>query len=282
MTPDARGLFHRVIMQSGGFGRGAYTSEMAAARADQFIGLLDIDPQSADTLTRLRAVDVPRLLAAQGELARANARFAQTMPMFMPVLPSAMTQAEMLDAIAAGAAGKEMLIGATADEVHAFFAADPAMTNPPADSLSALSAYRARRAGASGLDMLADRATEETFVLPAMRLAEAVARRGGNAYAYLFDWAPPASRFRSCHCIDLPFVFGTFDAWRRAPMLAGGEPVQMADLSTAMRRAWIAFARTGDPGHDALPDWPRHDAQRRPTMRFGARIGVVGDPAGLG
>jgi para-nitrobenzyl esterase len=280
--PDARGLFHRVIMQSGGFGRGAYTSEMASTRADQFLRLLDIDPESADALARLRAVDVPRLLSAQGELARANARFGQTMPMFMPVLPSAMTQAEMLGAIAAGATGKDLLIGATADEVHAFFAADPAMQNPPADALATLSQYRARRPGASGLDLLADRATEETFVLPAMRLAEAVARRGGNAYAYLLDWAPAGSRFRSCHCIDLPFVFGTFEAWRDAPMLAGGDPAQMADLSAAMRRAWIAFARTGEPGHDAMPDWPRHGAQRRPTMRFGVRIGVVGDPAGLG
>ena len=289
MLPDARALFHRVIMQSGGFGRGAYTSPMAAQRADQWLRLLDIDPQRADALARLRTIDVPRLLAAQGELARANARFAQTMPPFTPVLPSAMTQAEMLGAIADGADGKALLIGATADEVHAFFAADPAMDDPPADAVvarfggeTALARYRARRPGASAADLLADLATDETFVLPAMRLAEAVARRGGAAYAYLFDWAPRGSRFRSCHCIDLPFVFGTFDAWRDAPMLAGGDATQMADLSAAMRRAWIAFVRDGDPTHDALPVWPRHDADRRQTMRFGARVGVVGDPACIG
>ena len=100
------GLFHRVIMQSGGYGRGAYTSAMATQRGDQFFRVLDIDPQSAGALARLRAVVVPRLIAAQGELARANARFAQTMPMFMPVVPSAMTQPEMLDAIADGVDGK--------------------------------------------------------------------------------------------------------------------------------------------------------------------------------
>jgi para-nitrobenzyl esterase len=289
MLPDARGLFRRVIMQSGGFGRGAYTSAMASARADQFLRLLDIDPQSADALTRLRAFKVRRVLAAQGELARANARFAQTMPPFMPVLPSAMTQSEMLGAIAEGADGKDVLVGATADEVHAFYAADPAMENPPADAVAARfggeaaqARYRARRPGGSAMDLLADLGTDETFLLPAMRLAEAVARRGGNAYAYLFDWAPLGSRFRSCHCIDLPFVFGTFDAWHDAAMLAGGDAAQMADLSAAMRRAWIAFVRTGDPAHDALPAWPRHDADRRQTMRFGARIGVAGDPAELG
>ena len=198
MLPDARNLFRRVIMQSGGFGRGVYTSAMATERADQLLRLLDIDPHAGDALARLRAVEVPRLLAAQGELARANARFAQTMPMFMPVMPSAMKQAEMLGAIADGADGKDVLIGATADEVHAFYAVDPAMENPSADALiarfggeAALARYRARRPGASAMDLLADLGTDETFLLPAMRLAEAVAARGGNAYAYLFDWAPP-------------------------------------------------------------------------------------------
>jgi para-nitrobenzyl esterase len=183
----------------------------------------------------------------------------------------------------------DVLIGATADEVHAFYAADPAMEHPPADAVTArfggeaaLARYRARRPGASAMDLLADLGTDETFLLPAMRLAGAIAKRGGNAYAYLFDWAPPGSRFRSCHTIELPFVFGTFNAWRDAPMLAGGDAAQMADLSTAMRRAWIAFVHGGAPDHDALPDWPRHDTERRPTMRFGARIGVLGDPACIG
>jgi para-nitrobenzyl esterase len=289
MLPEARLLFHRAIMQSGGFGRGAYSSAMATERADQFLRLLDIDPQSSDALAKLRAIEVARLLAAQGELARANARFAQTMPAFMPVLPSAMTQAEMLGAIADGAEGKPVLVGATADEVHAFYAADPAMADPPHDAVvarfggaDALARYRARRPAATTMDLLADLGTDETFLLPAMRLADAIAQRGGRAYAYLFDWAPPHSRFKACHCIDLPFVFGNFEAWPNAEMLAGGDPAQMSELSAAMHRAWTEFVRGGDPGHQGLPAWPLYDRKTRPTMRFAARVGVVGDPAGLG
>jgi para-nitrobenzyl esterase len=262
---------------------------MATERADQFLRQLDIDPHAGDALARLRAVEVPRLLAAQSALAQANARFAQTMPMFMPVVPSAMTQEEMLDAIADGADGKDMLIGATADEVHAFYAADPTMQNPPPDALverfggeAALVRYSARRPGASAMDLLADLGTDETFLLPSVRLADAIAARGGNAYAYLFDWAPPGARFKACHCIDLPFVFGNFDAWHDAAMLEGGDTTQMAALSDAMRAAWIAFVHTGDPAHDRLLTWPRHDAERRQTMRFGARIGALGDPACIG
>jgi para-nitrobenzyl esterase len=288
MLTEARSLFHRAIMQSGGFGRGAYTSAMATQRADQFLRLLDIDPQSSDALARLRAVEVTRLLAAQADLARANARFAQTMPMFMPVLPSAMTQQAMLAAMADGLDGKPVLIGATADEVHAFYAADPTMQDPPENTVLErfggaveLARYRARRPGGSAMDLLADLGTDDTFLLPAMRLAEAIAQRGGSAYAYVFDWTPPASRFRSCHCIDLPFVFGTLDAWPDAEMLAGGDMVQMQALSAAIRRSWVAFVRGGDPSQELLPPWPRYDDQRRWTMRLGARNAVLGDPAGL-
>jgi para-nitrobenzyl esterase len=89
--PEARPLFHRAIMQSGGFGRGAYTSEMATERADHYLHGLDIDPQSSDALARLRGVDVPRLLDAQSHLARSNARFAQTR--FHPRIFSLLAQA---------------------------------------------------------------------------------------------------------------------------------------------------------------------------------------------
>ena len=110
MLPEARVLFNRAIMQSGGYGRGAYTSAMASERADQFLRLLGIDPQAGDALARLRAVEVPRLLAAQTELAQRNARFAYPGAMFMPVFPAAMNLPEMLSAVAEGADDKPLLI----------------------------------------------------------------------------------------------------------------------------------------------------------------------------
>ena len=294
MLPEARGLFGRVIMQSSGLGRGFYPSSVATERGDQFLRLLDIDPHANDALQRLRAIPVPRILQAQSDFARANARFGWNTPPFMPVSPVEMTEVETLAVIADGVTsgsdfgGKDVLIGANADEMHAFFAPDPAMVDPPAASVTARfggeamhAHYRARRPGGTAMDLLADLGTDETYLRPTMRLADAVATRGGNAYAYFFDWAPPTSRMKSCHTIELPFVFGTLESQRDLPILAGGDAAQMADLSTAMRRAWAAFARFGNPAHGGVPTWPRYDVTRRPTMRFGTRIGVINDPAGL-
>lgn len=103
------------------------------------------------------------------------------------------------------------------------------MENPPAEAVArrfgseaALAPYRTRPPGATAIDLMADLKTDETFLLPAMRLADAVAARGGNAYAYFFDWGPPASRFRSCHTIAPMIAAGTRPRWRTSrPRCAG-------------------------------------------------------------
>ncbi len=117
--------------------------------------------------------------------------------------------------------------------------------------------------------------TDHRFLFPAITLAERIAAAGRRVWLYQFDWAPAESPWRACHCIDLPFVFGTMPAWN-APMLAGARKAQCRDLAAAMMRAWTTFARDGTPG-----DWPRYDAARRRTMRFAEIIGVAGDPGGV-
>jgi para-nitrobenzyl esterase len=42
-----------------------------------------------------------------------------------------------------------------------------------------------------------------------------------------------------------------------------------ARLSRRMQYAWINFARTGEPGHERLPDWQSYDLDSRATMLFG-------------
>jgi para-nitrobenzyl esterase len=287
--PDAKKLFRRVILQSGGFGRAPLTREEAAEIGAAFVRLLDIDPAGANTAEHMRAVRPEKIIAAQGALARTRAKFAETTPPFMPLVETAMDQAGLIATIAEHASGLDVMIGTTRDEVHAFFAANPAMTDAPEDAVrerfaelagdaGALEHYRRRRPGGTNMDALADLVTDHTFGWPSMRLAEAFAARGVPVHAYRFDWAPPKSQFQACHCIELPFMFGTFGAWSDAAMIRGGDGPKMAALSAIMRAHWGFFVRGGTPG----PSWPRYDVERRTTMIFGEVCGPVGDPAGLG
>ena len=285
LDPSARSLFHQAILQSGGFGRAPLTVSDAQAITAQYCQMLDIDADAPDAVAQLRSTPVQQLFVAQGALAQARARFGETTPSFMPTLPDAMTEAELVRAIADAALDKPVLIGATREEVHAFFASNQAMANPDpaamADRFAALGgdqpAYRRRRPGGSAMDLLADLTSDHTFLWPTMRLAEAISAAGGLAFAYQFDWAPPASRFRACHCIELPFVFGNFDQWPDAPMLAGGDRAEMEALAGLIRTCWTHFIESGTPS----ADWPGYDRATRPTMRFGTICGVDGDPAGL-
>lgn len=295
IDPRARPLMHRAILQSGGFGRDPLTRAEAQATHAEILRAAGVDPEAPDFLAHLRAVPANALLAATGKVAQAKARFAETNPPFMPTVAAPMTQAELFAAVARAAKGMQVLIGATHDEIHAFFASNPAMANPDwtasaqrfaalGKRVDAMERYKARRPGGSLMDWLADIVSDHTFLWPTMRLASALADAGVPVQAFQFDWAPPGgdggSRFRACHCIELPFVFGNFAQWPGAGMLQGGDAAEMDGLSDAMRAAWCAFVHRGDAATPALP-WPRYDTARRATMVLDACCEVVGDPAGL-
>ena len=43
---------------------------------------------------------------------------------------------------------------------------------------------------------------------------------------------------------------------------------------------WTTFARTGNPNHKGLPQWPAFDNTRRATMLFDTECKAVNDPYG--
>jgi para-nitrobenzyl esterase len=95
-------------------------------------------------------------------------------------------------------------------------------------------------------------------------------------WAYRLDWAPAGSPLGACHCLELPLVFGTRDAWAGAPMTAGADAAEQDALSALIRRCWLGFARDGEPA-GGLP-WPRYD-RHRTSMIFDARSGPRNEPA---
>jgi para-nitrobenzyl esterase len=61
--------------------------------------------------------------------------------------------------------------------------------------------------------------------------------------------------------------------------LTGGDPARLP-LGEAMSRAWIAFARDGNPSHPGLPVWPAYTVGMRTTMIFDAVCHLDIDPLG--
>ncbi len=91
------------------------------------------------------------------------------------------------------------------------------------------------------------------FRMPSLHLALAQVAAGGATHLYELTWPAPGMGgvFGACHGLDVPLVFGNLTAGQPA-LLIGGVTPEAEAVSLQMRRAWTAFATTGDPG------WPDH------------------------
>jgi para-nitrobenzyl esterase len=128
-------------------------------------------------------------------------------------------------------------------------------------------AYRAAYPGADPETLFELVHSDWLFRMPTLHLAQAHAAGGGRTF--LYELCYPAVKgsgeagegLGACHAIDVPLVFGSFQALGQ--MLFGPEPpagaVALGDL---MRQQWAAFAGGGDPG------WPAYAPGRRLTRIF--------------
>ena len=120
----------------------------------------------------------------------------------------------------------------------------------------ALAAYRAAQPEARPASCSPPSPTDWFFRVPALRVAEAQATGGGQAYVYEFAWRSPqfGGRLGACHALELAFVFDTIGLEANDALAGKGAPQELAD---AMHAAWVRFVTDGDPG------WPAYDTDRR-------------------
>jgi len=286
--PKAKGLFRRAILQSG-----AAHPVMSRETARRVCGNLATKLGVAATREAIASVPVDRLLEAQmalhGELdadpdpKRWGDEVALARMLWQPVIDGIVIPAHPLDRIAAGAAdGVDVLVGTNADEHRLFLVTSGAIEDITEPVLSGaiaaygapvgetMATYRLEHPGATAGDLLAAVQTDWYWRMPAIRLAEAHAKRGATTYMYEFAWGSPQfdGRLGACHALDVPFVFDTLGEttaglWGRNP------PQHLADT---MHAAWVEFATNG------CCRWPKYDTTRRATMRFDVASGVMADP----
>ena len=289
--PAARGLFRRAILQSTPFGRMTRKLEDAHRIGRRLLEVLGLKPEQTAELKTLPAA---KFVAAQGELARLEKKFADAMAPFWPVIDGDVLPTQVASALKSGAgADVDVMIGTTREEMAAFYCIDKEIERATAAAVEGVFAavfksghrehyeeIRRMRASGSNAALLGDLMSDAMFRIGSLRMAEWRADQGRPAYVYQFDWQSPAG-FEACHCLEIPFVFNNFPNWADSPMLKGANTAETAGLADAMHKAWIAFARTGRPDHARLPAWPPYRREDRMTMRFDSVIGPVSDLAGL-
>jgi para-nitrobenzyl esterase len=291
--PSARGLFNAAIPQSGAASWWS-TRERATLVARRIVDALGVRPGD---VAALRAKSTEEILAAQSasSLAIGGGALDDTrigLP-FQPVVDGTSLPQPPLDAVAAGnAAGVRVLVGTNRHEMTLFHLMDQSLAQideasllaraegffPGGNAKSVVDGYLASHRDAPLVEVWTDISTDAVFRIPAIKLAEAQLPHG-PVWMYLFTWETPVfGGLRSTHALEIPFVWDNLDAPGIA-MFTGDSPDRQA-VADAMHAAWLGFVRNGSPGHGGLPEWPRYDTDRRPTMRFDTTLEVLDDPNG--
>lgn len=258
-SPLASPLFRRAISQSGGFQmqdrRGlAYSEATGAALSAGLPGRPDVA-----ALRKLPPGEVWR--AALDALPGHD---------YTPVVDGRSVIASPSEAYATLGIAHDLLIGSNADEWYMYVDADPQglakdLAALPAPARDALIQRAARE---RDVRVGRDRAvTLLNMVCPGYIMAESARRTGHRAFVYHFTrvrGGPGGVALGSYHGAEIPYVFGTHDAWLPTD-------AKDAALTERMVEAWASFARTGRPG----PDWPLYDAREPRVMELGDRIGPM-------
>lgn len=273
-SPQAQGLFHKAICQSGG-GHFTHTREHASRIAEVFIrhsglGVNDLLQAPVDVLLKAQ-LDLVNEVDNQHDPHKLG-----TMP-FQPTADGQVFSQVPIDAIRAGSArGIPVIAGTTQEEWKLWTALDPKIQ---AMDEARLQRWAERMFGEDGNRLIAacaattpyeryvEMQTLRAFREPTSRLLDAQTRFAAG-FEYRFDWRSPAvgGAFGSCHAIELGFVFGSYSLKGPDNFFGKGEIPDA--INRAMMQAWTSFAWTGVPSIDGV-SWPSHQGDGGQQVVFG-------------
>ena len=279
--PDAKGLFHRAIAESGVELR-ASALENADAAARTLLQRLGLKPTQLAQLQRLPWQQI--LAAVRGGLGNG----------FGPVVDHRVLPASPFDPIASSISAQvPMILGSTLLEVTFMTSTpldpiDDAMLHAlvtrltRGDAVEAgrlIGLYRRDFAGQSNVRIYQLIASDDWMTADVAQAAERkAALHRAPAYLYHFEKLTPVHEGKlGCpHTAEIYYVFDNLEL-PTASALTGESPDRQA-LADTMSRVWTAFARTGVPDVPGLPHWPAYSAEDRRVMIFNDHCEVAIDP----
>ncbi len=286
--PDAHGLFHKAIIQSGPALRAR--PKDAATRLAK--GILDELQVSAGDVKTLQAIPAHAIVsAAFASTAKTEGAGMDGYANLSPVVDGVVLPGDpFTPAAPAVSANIPIVIGSTKDKMTILNASEPwfgklteaemmerAKQIAGAKSERLIAAYRKLHPDYTPTYLYNLLISDNAFFADSITLAELkAAQKAAPVYTYYLVWETPVrnNEFKTPHFLDVPFIF---DNVEKARVLVG-PGVQPEALAKQMSDAWLAFARAGNPDAKSIPHWPPYTAEQRSTMAFDVKSRIIEDP----
>jgi para-nitrobenzyl esterase len=293
--PSAKGLFHRAVIQSGPFLK-ALSSDYSQEVAEALLKELGLARGQASELQR---IPVDRLSGAATEAARKTLAphtatrdsFGQTG--WGPTVDGRSLPHHPFDPDGLAISSHIPLITGTNLNESTNGLDRPGVTDMTVDEMvrlvreayggqsgAIIDAYRAEYPTATPFSLWATIEASRWRIPTFAQAARKAALGAAPAFSYIYSWRTPSldGRPGPFHAAEISFVFdnaGICDHY------SAGDPSAFV-LSKQMSTAWVSFARTGNPNHGGMPNWPAYTLDTRRTMYFDAPCSVRNDAEWLG
>jgi para-nitrobenzyl esterase len=280
--PAAKGLFHKAINQSGSFRAAMLDKKSTQEIAAEVLKQLNIQPDNADSLQKISFAQLSdagkKALKVVADKMKAEGK---------PVIGFGLSWGPSTDGedLPYQLFSKEafelskdvpLLIGTTKNEFTPFM--NGALSKAPLEKVNeTIKSQKADKADAyiaavkkaypddtKPSDLLD---IDVTFRPGAVQQAnEKSSLNAAPVYMYLFTWQSPVmdGKFKAVHCMDIPFAFNNI---QRCQEMTGGNKDAYA-LADKISSAFINFAKTGNPNHKGLPNWPAYNVSNTATMHL--------------
>lgn len=148
---------------------------------------------------------------------------------------------------------------------------------PGMDATTVTAGYRKLNPEMQAPELYFTAITDNGFLRRSLTLADRKADQGGApVYFYLFNWDSPVDdgKWKAMHALEIGFVF---DNVAKSESMAGlGDDQQL--IADMMSESWLAFARSGNPNSDAIPQWSPYTSAERSTMVIDLNPRMETDP----
>jgi para-nitrobenzyl esterase len=265
--PAAKGLFHRVALQSGSTLRSG-RHETAQRSAQAILSRLGV---AKGDLAKLQSIPVEQIVAGQQGSGPVMDGVVVPRDPFDPDAPAISATVPMIVGTCLEDASYNITAAVTSDADVAAWVE----TQAAGKGSEVVAAYRKIYPNKTPFLIRGMIATDRGGRRNAVTLAERKAAQGtAPIFMYRWDWPAPAGggRWGATHGTDLSPSFAN----PTTPMSMNTPEAQV--LARRIGSAFIAFAKTGTPDNPEVPRWLPYNAAERAVMIFDTHTRVERDP----